>query len=282
MIDYEKILVKFEEFPTLPTIYVTLSEVMDNPRSTPDDASDIISRDQSAASKILKVSNSAIYGLQGKVGNISDAIKYIGFQEVKNLVFALSVIKIFDFKSNGILNPIDLWKHSLGVGVITRLMGKLSGVADIENYFLAGILHDIGKLFLYRYFPSEYTDVIYYANKNKLTLREAEKTVLGINNSILGGLIAEKWKLPVSIRDTILNHDSGISDGDTNHLTGCVHVANIAACMLGLGFNNKQGYIPRPNKLVWKNLDLPEKAFSKLLPNIMQDYELSVNLMIKS
>ena len=282
MIDYEKILVKFEEFPTLPTIYVTLSEVMDNPRSTPDDASDVISRDQSAAAKILKVSNSAIYGLQGKVSNISDAIKYIGFQEVKNLVFALSVIKIFDFKSGGILNPIDLWKHSLGVGVITRLMGKLTGAVNIENYFLAGILHDIGKLFLYKYFPSDYTDVVYYANKNKLTLREAEKTVLGITNSVLGGLIAEKWKLPVSIRDTIQNHDSGISDSDTNHLTGCVHIANIAACMLGLGFNNKHGYIPRPNKLVWKNLDLPEKAFSKLLPNIMQDYEISVNLMIKS
>ena len=142
-----RILKSVEDFPTLPTVYTALSDVMANPRSTTQDAANVIMRDQSAASKVLKTANSPLYGFRGRIDTISQAIFHIGFEEVRNLVIAISIMDIFkNTKLSLSYNPVELWKHSIAVGVITKLIGKELGVKNLENYFLAGILHDIGKL----------------------------------------------------------------------------------------------------------------------------------------
>ncbi len=276
----KKILSRIDEFPTLPTIYQTLSDVMANPRSTANDVAAVIAEDQSAASKILKAANSSIYGFRGRVSSISQAILYIGFEEVKNLIMAMSVIDMFKrSKPTGNFNPVDLWKHSIGVGVITRYLGMNVKAQNLESYFLAGVLHDIGKLIFYRYLPDEYEQTINYAIENNISAREAEAEILGITHTIAGELLAEKWKLPVSIKDAIRYHTTGKVDGNFNVLVGCVHIANVATSLFHFGQAGEE-IVPTPNLDVWKLVDLPDNFFTMSYSSLMRDYDEAVSLLL--
>lgn len=280
MADVEKLTQKVEEFPTLPTIYTALSEVMANPRSTIQDAVNIISQDQASASKILKAANSSVYGIRVNIDTITQAIFYIGFDEVKNLVLALSVIDIFNRDAkNQVLNPVGLWKHSIAVGVITRTLGKSLSIRHLENYFIAGILHDIGKLFFYRFMPEEYKKVIEYSQENSVSLREAEKTIIGITDTIAGELLAQKWRLPRNIINAISYHYSGLVDGKVDSLTSCVHLAEIISTMLELG---DSGYdmILQPNAKLWDELKFDKNVFTNNLDQIITDYNESISLLL--
>jgi len=269
-----------DDFPTLPTIYSSLLEVMSNPRSTVTDVANIISQDQSSSVKILKSVNSSIYGLKVKVETISEAIFHIGFNEVKNLVASLSIIKIFATTVNTPkFTLVDLWKHSIAVGVITRLLGKLIGSKNIENYFLSGIVHDIGKLFFLKEFSVEYSKVVLLALEKEIPIRLAEREVFGTTHMVIGDLIAEKWRLPVSIRNTIKHHSLGIAGSNIDTQIAIVHLANIIGRVMGLGYAG-DNLIPEPNLGTWDILNLPPRTLSGLMPTINSDFEQSVSILL--
>ncbi len=280
MIDLEKLVVRIREFPTLPTIYTTLLDVMANPRSTASDIACVISKDQAASSKILKVANSSIFGLQNRINTITQAVVYIGFNEVKNIVIAMSIIDLFSgIKGTLRVNPIDLWKHSLAVGVQTRLMGKTIGVQKFENYFLAGILHDLGKLVLIKTYPTEYTAVYEYAIEKRIPISEAEREKFGCSSATAGSLLAEKWKLPLYLINTIKNYNTGMVDGEFDTLAACVHVSDIVANMYGFKILNET-VIHRPNPKVWDFLNLPDDYFKEHEKKFLTDYEQMTSLML--
>lgn len=272
------ILQGIENFPTLPTIYYKLTEVMEKPNSTASDAAEIITKDQSASAKILKAANSSIYGFYGKIDSISKAIFYLGFEEVRNLIVLLSLIEILpNNKSNYFINPVEFWKHSIGVGIITRNLGSIIGVNKLENYFVSGVIHDLGKILFINYINDEYLKVIRYVKENNVGLPEAETTVLGINHSVAGEMLAEKWKLPISMKSVIRHHNSGFIAGETDTLVGCVHIANIAAQMFGFG-QTTIGKVPEPNMEVWTKLNFPKNTFSSIMDKVYKEYHESLSL----
>ncbi len=273
-----RILKSVEDFPTLPTVYTALTDVMANPRSTSQDAAAVIMRDQSAASKVLKTANSPLYGFRGKIDTISQAIFHIGFEEVRNLIIAISIIDIFkNTKLSVNYNPVELWKHSIAVGVITKIIGKELGVKNLENYFLAGILHDIGKLLFIKDLRNEYEKTLQYCQEKHISIKDAEAETLGITHTIAGELIAEKWKLPAPLRNAIKHHYSGIVDGEVKFLPASVHIANVVSRMLEFGEAGDE-LVPEPNFTVWKAMKLPDDFFTKNLNRIIADYETSLTI----
>jgi HD-like signal output (HDOD) protein len=274
----DRLLKGVDDFPTLPTIYSTLSDVMANPLSTANHAADVILRDQASAAKVLKTANSSIYGFRGRIDTISQAIFYIGFDEVKNLVLALSIMDLFD-KSGLIenLNPVELWKHSIAVGVATRIIGVNIKAEKIENFFIAGILHDIGKLLFIRNMEEEYNKAINHALEKKISIREAEAELLGMTHTVSGELIAEKWKLPLTIRNAIRHHYIGLVNGVPDKLAASVHIANTLCQMLRLGESGHE-VVREPNIEVWRLLDLPKNTFTMMVPKLLADYEESLTL----
>ncbi len=123
MLSKEEIWSKVEDFPTLPTIYTRMVEAISNPRTTVQDVADIIIKDQASTAKILKVVNSPLFGIQKTVNNVTDAIFFLGFNEVKNIVLTLSVMDMFsDTDSFDSFNVVDLWKHSIAVAIISKLL----------------------------------------------------------------------------------------------------------------------------------------------------------------
>lgn len=279
MTDLDKLTARIKDFPTLPTIYTKLMKTMSDPNSTIKEVADIISSDQSTSIKVLKFANSPIFAIQKQVQNISDAIFYVGFNEIKNIVLALSVMKLFEnTKPTLHFNIVDFWKHSIGTGVIARFIGMKIMEKNIEDYFISGILHDIGKLFMLRVFDEKYIKIIDYSIEEGYHLSELEKKIFGFTHTFAGGLIADKWKLPVSIRNSIKRHHSCFVDGSLNTQTSCVHIANIVAQVLSLGTNENE-LIDEPVFDVWNMFDFESDFFTSNYQTIINNYQQSIQIL---
>jgi len=278
-IEIDKILKQIEDIPTLPTIYTSLINAISNPRSSVSDVANIVAQDISTSTKLLKTVNSSIFSLRKKVDTVSEAIFHLGFNEVKNIVVSLSVINIFkDISSISHFNVLDLWKHSLGVAVTTRNIGQIIGYKNLENYFLAGLIHDIGKLFFLKVIPDNYSYVISEVIENNLTIEEAENKILGINHRDVGALLAEKWELPESIVNSIKYHNTGFIEDSPNLQTACVHLANIITRTMELGYTG-DNYIHKPNDKIWDVIKLQNKQIKSIVPKIKEDFKQSLSIL---
>lgn len=280
--DISDILTNVKDLPTLPTIYSQLLEAMSDTRTSAQDISDIIERDQASTLKLLRTVNSPVFGISTKVDTIQKAIFFLGFNEVKNIVFSLSIIDMFkNYKPNPYFSTVDHWKHSIAVGVITRILGTLINEKLVDNYFVAGIIHDIGKLLLLYHGKIDYSKVINYAVENNTRIGNAEIAVLGIDHLELGAMVAQKWDIPESLINVIKYHLQGIVNGKPDNLVACVHLADAIARALHLGGAGDKT-IPRPNPEIWGILNLDIKQFSNIAPVIMKSYEDAVSILISS
>ncbi|HPO62085.1 MAG TPA: HDOD domain-containing protein [Candidatus Kapabacteria bacterium] len=279
MKDYTDLINSINDFPTLPTIYNSLLVTLQNPRSTIQDIANVISNDQVVVLKILKVTNSSLYGFNKKIDTITDAIFLLGQNEIKNIVLALSVMKIFSqIKSISNFNVTDLWKHSIAVGVIAKSLGELSGTMNTENLFVSGIIHDFGKLFFLKVAREEYLEIINNAIENKISLSSSEKLHFGINHDIIGGLLAKKWQLPNNIIESINFHNSKKLSFTNNKQIACIQLANIIANMLNLG-NPGYEIIDQPSFDIWSILNLPPGSLVNMHSSILEQYYQSVQIL---
>jgi len=281
MINIEKrIYDAIEDVPTLPTIYSVLSDTLVSPNANAADIAHLISTDQSASLKVLKVVNSPIYHLSSRIESISLAVLHLGFNEIRNIILALSVINLFSKKKIiSSFRPVDFWKHSIGVGVITRYIGNALQVSRPENYFLSGILHDVGKLVLYENFGDQYERVLQYSEERKCLIIEAEKEILGIDHTTAGAILAEKWKLSESVYRVIKHHHNCSESDEKDILLAAVHVSNIAARMFEFGFAGDD-FVPKPNPAAWDILKLPTHFFTKSIDVLTASYDEAVNSVL--
>ncbi|MBM2817205.1 MAG: metal dependent phosphohydrolase [Ignavibacteria bacterium] len=279
-IDIARVIEKIDELPTLPTIYSSLLDAMSNPRSTVTDIAKIIEKDISSATKVLKAVNSSVYGLSVKVTSISQAIFHLGFNEVKNLVITLSLINMFDkVKGSNVFNLVDFWKHSIAVGIISRQLGLILGIRQLEDFFLSGVIHDVGKLFFLKNFYEQYLKTVDFVNDSDISLRDAEAKIFGANHGIVGEMLAIKWKFPDTIKNAIKSHNNGMVGDTIDVLAGCVHLGNIMAHIMNLGFSGDPE-VQQPNIEIWKTLKFSPGTFTKMMPKILTDYNQSTAILL--
>lgn len=276
----ERIIAAVNTLPTLPTVFAAISEAMEDPRTSADKLAQIISTDQVSALKVLKVANSPFFGFRGRIDTISEAVFYLGFNEIRNIVFALSVINSFS-KTTSIpqFQPVDFWAHSIAVGIATRVIGAGSNAESLENYFLGGILHDIGKLIFFQFAKKDFIAALEIAESKKISLKSAEGEIFKFDHSVAGHMLAQKWKLPVSFQNVILYHHSGVTAESTDNLIPSVYLGNIVAKMLTLG-RAGDDCIPKPNPQIWDKLKLPAGYFSKIRPRLEEDFNNTVRIML--
>ncbi len=277
--EIENLVDRINDFPTLPTIYTKLMKTMSDPNSTVEDVAEIISKDQATTAKILKITNSPVFAIRNDIETISDAIFFIGFNEVKNLVLTLSVMNMFDdLKSVGVNHILNLWKHSIAVGVVTRVLGNELGIKNIENYLLSGILHDIGKLVLFKILQDKYIEMIDESRNEGIFLNDIEKKYLGIDHSMIGGMLIKKWKLPQSIKLACEYHHTGYDGKKKDTQIACVHLANIISQLMEIGTTGNP-VIDKPNFKIWEILDFKENSLSDLYDTFKLNYEQSARIL---
>lgn len=202
-----EVLKKVSSLPPLPAAVSHLLRVTNDTRANFKDISRIISTDQALTSRLLRIANSAYYGLQCKVSTVPHAIAIIGLDAVRNLALGFS---IFGFKSGSRTKPpIDreeFWRHSLAVACATRLLAIHMRIENPEEAFVAGIMHDIGKVILMDHFTKQYEGALKEVKDGRRLLFEAEKDAYGIDHAAAGKVLCDYWKIPAMISNIIADH----------------------------------------------------------------------------
>ncbi len=229
---------KIGDIATLPEVTAKIITVVDDPKSTARDLHNIIKNDPALATKILKVVNSAFYGLPGQVSDLDRAIVLLGLSAVKNIAISASISRLF--KSEKITDDYsarDIWKHSVAVAVATReFCCKIGKKAFAEEAFLAGLIHDLGLLVERQAFPDELAQVVRSANGDRhfCTL---EQEAIGTDHQVLGAALAAKWKFPRGLQVVLGYHHRVDNLSDDNRLLPVlVYIADVLCCHHGFGF----------------------------------------------
>lgn len=249
------------EIATLPEITVRIIETVENPKSTARDLHDIIKNDPALSSKILKVVNSAFYGLPGQIGAIDRAIVLLGLSAVKNIAIAASITRLFKgHRLTAEFTAKDLWTHSLAVGVTSRLLHKQAHKHGGDDAFLAGLIHDLGILAIRQAFPDQLREVIDRVKAGNLNYCTAEVELLGADHQAFGSGLAAKWKFPRHLRAAMgYHHSPGTLTEDNLRLATTIQVADIVCCNARKGFYLQSwGLSPTPEQLAIIGLE-PEQ-----------------------
>ena len=223
------LIARLQSIPTLPTVALRVMEITANPKSSANDLMDIISPDVSLTSKILKIANSPFYGLTREISSLQHAVTVLGFKEIRNLV--ISTVAFDSFKNLGKNNKFDInkfWRHSFYCAIAAKTIAVDMKIESSE-LFVAGLVHDIGKLAMYITFPGEFMMQAEIMNplKIKYTAFEAEKDVFGMTHDEVGMKLLKKWMFPESLLTAVGYHHRPQEADKKSNFPMIVHVADI-------------------------------------------------------
>lgn len=228
---------KMTELPTLPTVVAKLIELVNNPKTSASTLSKLISSDQVLTARILKLANSAFYGFPRKIATVNLAIVVLGFNAVKDLALSVWVIDQFSgFAGNSFFDINAFWEHSIGCGVAGKMMARKFGYRVSGEAFVAGVLHDIGKVVLSQYLKREFEEINRLVHKRDILFLEAEMEVLGVTHAQLGGWLAERWGLPGQLVESITYHHEPHKAKKNPELTALVHFSDILCRRARVGY----------------------------------------------
>jgi putative nucleotidyltransferase with HDIG domain len=225
---------EIEDLPTLPVVAMEVNKMLLDYDTTINKLSATIENDQAMVSKILKLVNSAFFGLRGKISTISHAIVVLGFNTIRNAVVSISIINAFSIQEglDG-FDIADFWKHSVAVAVTSKYLAEKTGIHSADDCFVAGLLHDIGKIVLLQHFKDLFQKVWLAVKANNLPFYEAEKSQIQIDHAWIGGYLARKWQLPVPLVDAIRYHHDISPDANDHPLLMLIHTADIIVNTFG-------------------------------------------------
>lgn len=262
---------KVEELPTLPVTLTKIIKVAENPNAGASDLAQVISQDQSIASTILRLVNSAFYGHFRSISSISHAIVILGFQTVKSMALGASIFRTPPLSSKPVFDRNSFWVHSISVAAFVKKLAaslKLSRQIDLETVFVSGLLHDLGKVVFDNYFNEDYREVVKITRKDQKWIRTAEDEVMGMNHTVAGQLLARKWQFPALVIEAIeFHHDLGKAGKNGGIIAPLVHTADYCCNLMriGSGGNVKD---PELDGRVMKLLGLSDKALADISTEI--------------
>ena len=197
---------QINNLPTLPTVATQLLEMLGEEMVSINDISKLMERDPAITAQILKVSNSAYYGLRKEIDTVPRALIVLGVNEIANIILSLSLFKTFTNVDDTEFDIKTFWKHSGVVAYLSRFLAREFELDTHGEEFTAGLMHDLGKIILDQYYHDDYKEVIKEMRNLKLTSSEAEKNVLGFNHAKVGNWLSKKWRIPKNISKAILYH----------------------------------------------------------------------------
>ena len=231
----EAVVQRVTEISTLPQIALQVIEVARNPDTGAADLKAVVEGDPALGARVLRMVNSAAYGVRSTVTNLHQAISYLGFNQVRNLAMTASVSEVFrKNESIGTYQRQNLWRHLVSVGICARLVASRCRMPDFEDAFLAGLLHDIGIILEDQQTHDHFRAVMGELGPGK-TLCDVEKERLGFTHATLGATVAELWRFPEIVRAAIrFHHESESYKGEGEGIVRCVEIANIICTIKGI------------------------------------------------
>ena len=250
---------------SLPEISLKVNELASDPDATADDMAKIISQDPALVARMLKIANSAFYGLSSEVETITRAVAILGTNKIRDLVLSTAASDTFDGIPNDLITMQDFWHHSLYCGLLAQILSKKSKKVHTESIFIAGLLHDIGQLLMFNQLPGKSHEAILLLMEGteELETYEAERHVFGFDHMQVGSELVKHWKLAPVLQECVEFHHEPEKAKDFPAEVALINIANAVAVMADFDSMSEDDEIPRINNISWELTgltkdDLPE------------------------
>ncbi|RMF60849.1 MAG: HDOD domain-containing protein [Calditrichaeota bacterium] len=273
MEDVTTLVQSVKKISSLPTIFVRVNELINDPTSCANDLGRVIEKDQALTSGLLKLANSAFYGFPGRIDTVSRAITIIGFKQLRELVLAVSVRSAFsEFGQDSPINMTSFWEHSIACGIASRVLAIYSGETIPETHFVAGFLHDFGRLILLENYPQKYKEVHEVVRTEAWMTTEVEKEVFGFTHTDVGGELIRAWNLPESLVEAVRFHHEPEKATHYGELTAIVHLANIIVQACEIGFSG-EFLVPPLSDEAWRKTGLQPGVLEPVVDKLYEQFE---------
>ncbi|MFC1735998.1 HDOD domain-containing protein [Candidatus Hydrogenedentota bacterium] len=267
----EDLVIRTETIASLPEIYSQIVEVVNHPHSSSRDVANLISGDTGLTARLLRLVNSAFYGFPSRIETVSRATTLIGTNELCELALATSVMSIFGKALEGIVDMNMFWSHSLACGIVARILANSASEPNSERYFVAALLHDVGKLMILKHMPDVARQILEAAKDTGRPVHSIESEILRYNHTDAGGALLGTWGLAPSHREAVSFHHNPLTARNYPVEAAITHVAEVISNAMRTGREHSD---PLPSLEIdaWESLELDPET----LPAILDEAEVQI------
>jgi len=271
-----------KSFPSMPAAALKLLTLLKDENTSNAQIEQILRYEPGLTANILKLTNSAFFGLPKQIGSIRQAILMIGWKKLIQIVLATCVSAIIDKPVQGYdLSPGDLWRHSIAVSVASETLVKELKLSVSDEVFTAALLHDVGKMVLGRYVKDDIA-VIDGEELREVSFEQVERSIFGIDHAEIGAKILSNWSFPPRMISAVRWHHDPDGSPETSQLIDVVHVADVLCLMSGIGVG-REGLQYRPSLTACERIGLTEAHLEKVASQTLQwANELAASLQTNS
>jgi putative nucleotidyltransferase with HDIG domain len=247
---------------SLPRVIIELQRAIDNPASSAEDLARIISLDPGLSVYLLRIANSALYSFPSRIDTVSRAVALLGARQVSVLALGVSVLKSYNQRPVKALDMERFWRHSIACAILAQAIAARSGRKNGERFFVAGLLHDLGRLAIFEAIPDLAREILERTEAEHLQVVQAERKVLGFDHARLGAILLRKWNFPLNLALAVLHHHEP-SRGEPRGEAAVVHLADILSKALGYG-GTPVFFVQPLDSGVWESLGLAAEDLAGL------------------
>jgi HD-like signal output (HDOD) protein len=247
-----------QRLPAMPTVLQSLGECLagDAASVNVDRVVELISYDKSLAAQCLRMANSALFRRRAEADSLRNAVLSLGIWRIRDLVYSCALPTLLS-GSETAMPPTVFWRHALGTALISQHLAQRLSIPNVERFYLAGLLHDLGILVNSILFRDEFLRVLQLAESSEAPLYEIEMQVLGFSHCDSGRVLADFWKLPEDVSAAIELHHRPAGDDSATDMICTVYLADLLCRLRGLGY----GYYEA------REFDLPSEPAWRFLQN---------------
>ena len=260
----ETLVRQVRDLPALPAAVLRVMQTADDPKASASDVARALASDQALAARVLKLANSAFYGASRRISTVSEAVVILGLRTTRNLAMATSCEEMLTREVSGYaMQRGALWRHSLACGTAAQALAKRADIRGVEEAFVAGLLHDIGKVILSAYQREKFALTLRRTLEQGIPYCEAEREIFGFDHAEAGARLLERWNLPSALVSAVRWHHTPQDAPDPSPLPTLVHIADAICLTLGIGLGvDGLAYRLQPDAL--SSLHLTEDDFEQV------------------
>jgi len=275
----DHLLEQIDALPSLPPVLLRVANLIRNPATSALQLASAILEDQALTARLLRLVNSPFYGFPRQIATVTETLTILGFRPVQHLLLTATVVDLLQAEETPEFSPFGLWQHAVGTAVAARLLARTAGYEAHEAVFVAGLLHDVGKLIQHQCLRPEFLEALALAREGDLPLHEAETRVWGFDHTQVGRALLAAWRLPAELCEAVGCHHRPSLARQAQWESAIIHVADILAHALGLGASGED-VVPPPEEAAWEWLGVPLTALEPLLLEIEAQHQALLGLLL--